>query len=189
MRPIKEYKYATSRNAGCTPYQEMLCMSEEQYMATSKDAMHCTSHQEIREVCHSKKHNVSVCHIRKLDTLLMWRRKFKYAISENLVRHISEYAASGFVSVCAFVCVWEGGGVTRHCISVSRFQLQYPGRGGAGRVCINGSVQRGSNNVCNIFKYRFNDKTQFHANDLMTSTFDRKCLDCIYVNGEYHSNM
>ena len=133
MRPIKEYKYATSRNAGWTPYQEMLCMSEEQYMATSKDAMHCTSHQEIREVCHSKKHNVSVCHIRKLDTLLMWRRKFKYAISENLVRHISEYAASGFV--CVRLCVCGRGAGWRDIVFQCRvFSCNI--RGGAGRgVC------------------------------------------------------
>ena len=64
--------------------------------------MHCTKY-EMYAI--SRNTMFSHANVRKLDAVLMWRRRFKDAISETLARHISEYAASGFVSVCAYVCV------------------------------------------------------------------------------------
>ena len=59
VRHIRKYKkYVTSGNTGCAPYQEILCISAEQYIHHFRNEIYCIPHQEMEEISHIRQNRM-----------------------------------------------------------------------------------------------------------------------------------
>ena len=91
VRHIRKYKeYATSGNSGCTPYREILCISEELYIRHITKCYVCLkNNQEIQKVSHiriNRMYALSGNAIYVCRTNYTPQQKIKY-----IVRHIRKY--------------------------------------------------------------------------------------------------